>query len=50
MAATYRCALPLNGDTIVSSNGEFRIRPVTGENAVHGDLIFELKQRYKDDD
>ena len=43
-------AVPLNGDTVVSSNGEFRIRPATGENAEHGDLAFELKQRHKDDD
>lgn len=40
----------LDGETVESSNGEFRIRPATGENAVHGDLVFELKQRYKDED
>ena len=42
--------VPLDGETVESSNGEFSIRPATGENAVHGDLVFELKQRYKDDD
>ena len=42
--------VPLNGDTVISSNGEFRIRPAINENAMHGDLVFELKQRYKDDD
>lgn len=42
--------VPLNGDHVESTNGEFRVRPATGENAVHGDLVFELKQRYKDSD
>lgn len=42
--------VPLNGENVVSSNGEFRIQPATGENAVYGDLVFELKQLYKDDD
>lgn len=42
--------VPFNGDVAASDNGEFRVRPATSENAVHGDFIFELKQRYKDED
>jgi len=42
--------VPLNGDVVASSNGEFRIRPAIGDNAVHGDLILELKQRHRDHD
>lgn len=42
--------VPLKGDTVSSRNGEFRIRPAIGENAIHGDFVFELKQRHKDID
>lgn len=42
--------VPLRGDTVASHNGEFRVRPAIGENAVYGDFVFELKQRYKDPD
>lgn len=42
--------VPLDGNAVESRNGEFRIREAAGPNAVHGDLVFELKQRYKDDD
>ncbi|HZV97394.1 MAG TPA: arylamine N-acetyltransferase [Methylophilaceae bacterium] len=40
----------LKGNLVSSHNGEFRVRPAIGENAVHGDFVFELKQRYKDPD
>ncbi|AOH53472.1 arylamine N-acetyltransferase [Peribacillus muralis] len=39
--------VPLNGDTIISRNGEFRIKK---ENTEHGDHILELKLKYKDAD
>lgn len=42
--------VPLDGNAVISKNGEFRVRPAIGKNAVHGDFLFELKQRYKDDD
>lgn len=42
--------VPMSGEQVESSNGLFRIRPAIGENAVQGDFVFELKQRYKDDD
>jgi len=42
--------VPLNGDVVTSSNGEFRIRPAIGDNAIQGDLVLELKQRNRDHD
>jgi N-hydroxyarylamine O-acetyltransferase len=44
------CPVPLDGNAVISRNGEFRISPAIGKNAVHGDFVFELKQRYRDDD
>ncbi|WP_240417870.1 arylamine N-acetyltransferase family protein [Paenibacillus periandrae] len=37
--------LPLNGETISSMNGEFRVKPVESE---YGGYIFEYKLKYKD--
>jgi len=42
--------VPLKGDLVSSNNGEFRVRPAIGENAVLGDFVFELKQQHKDTD
>jgi N-hydroxyarylamine O-acetyltransferase len=39
--------VPLNGETVVSSNGEFRVDSVESE---HGDHILYMKLRYKDKD
>lgn len=39
--------VPLTGENVVSSNGEFRIRRVNSE---HGDFIFEMKLKHKDTD
>ncbi len=39
--------VPLSGETIVSNNGEFRIRKVNNE---HGDYILEMKLKHKDTD
>ncbi|MET1177177.1 arylamine N-acetyltransferase [Peribacillus simplex] len=39
--------VPLNGETVVSQNGEFRIKK---ESTDHGDHILELKLKHKDRD
>ncbi|MFD9626622.1 arylamine N-acetyltransferase family protein [Peribacillus muralis] len=39
--------VPLNGETVISPNGEFRIKKVNTE---HGNYILELKLKYKDPD
>ncbi|WP_057914897.1 arylamine N-acetyltransferase family protein [Peribacillus muralis] len=39
--------VPLNGETVISPNGEFRIKK---ENTEHGNYILELKLKYKDPD
>ena len=39
--------IPLNGEIVSSDNGEFRVKQ---ENSVHGDYIFFMKLKYKDDD
>ncbi|WP_285768395.1 arylamine N-acetyltransferase [Peribacillus sp. SI8-4] len=39
--------VPLNGETVTSQNGEFRI---TRESTEHGNYILELKLKYKDPD
>lgn len=44
------CPVPMNAEVVESSNGEFRITSAIEENAAHGNFVFELKQRYKDDD
>ncbi|MDF2679714.1 MAG: putative arylamine N-acetyltransferase [Brevibacillus sp.] len=37
--------VPLTGETVTSSNGEFRVKE---ENSVHGDYVLEMKLKYKD--
>ncbi|SFL07823.1 N-hydroxyarylamine O-acetyltransferase [Paenibacillus sp. 1_12] len=39
--------VPLNGETISSINGEFRVKALESD---HGDHIFEMKLKYKDTD
>ncbi|MET3321725.1 UNVERIFIED_ORG: N-hydroxyarylamine O-acetyltransferase [Peribacillus simplex] len=39
--------VPFNGETVISQNGEFRIKKECNE---HGDYIFELKLKHKDPD
>lgn len=39
--------VPLNGETVVSNNGEFRVDCVESE---HGDYIFSMKLKHKDKD
>lgn len=39
--------VPLNGDTIYSSNGQFRVKPVDHE---LGDYVFEMRLKHKDTD
>ncbi|MFJ7685630.1 arylamine N-acetyltransferase family protein [Peribacillus butanolivorans] len=39
--------VPFNGETVISQNGEFRIKKECNE---HGDFIFELKLKHKDPD
>lgn len=39
--------VPLNGEVVSSSNGEFRIRK---ENSEYGDYVFEMKLKHKDTD
>jgi N-hydroxyarylamine O-acetyltransferase len=39
--------VPLNGETVVSNNGEFRVECVDSE---HGDYIFYMKLKHKDKD
>lgn len=39
--------VPLSGETIISSNGEFRIKKVANR---HGDYVLELKLKHKDTD
>jgi N-hydroxyarylamine O-acetyltransferase len=40
-------AVPLNGGTITSNNGEFRVSKMKNE---HGDYILEMKLKHKDQD
>jgi N-hydroxyarylamine O-acetyltransferase len=42
--------VPLNGAPVESANGWFRVRTASDEHAIHGNLVFELKQRYQDSD
>ncbi|KQL46367.1 arylamine N-acetyltransferase [Brevibacillus choshinensis] len=37
--------VPLTGETVTSSNGEFRVKEV---NSDHGDYVLEMKLKYKD--
>ena len=39
--------VPLNGDIVISSNGEFRVEHVESE---HGDYIFYMKLKHRDED
>ncbi|MCH5585818.1 arylamine N-acetyltransferase [Shimazuella sp. AN120528] len=39
--------VPLSGEIVTSSNGQFRIKKNNGE---HGDYVFEMKLKYKDSD
>ncbi|CAG7654731.1 arylamine N-acetyltransferase [Paenibacillus allorhizosphaerae] len=39
--------VPLTGETVSSSNGQFRIRQ---EDSEHGDFVLEMKLKYKDTD
>ncbi|PZD97169.1 arylamine N-acetyltransferase [Paenibacillus sambharensis] len=42
--------VPMTGEPVESANGHFRVRPAEGEHAEHGDQLFEMKLRHKDDD
>lgn len=37
--------VPLNGETVISNHGEFRVRKVEG---IHGDHIIEMKLKHRD--
>lgn len=39
--------VPLNGETVASNNGEFRVKKMDSE---HGNYVFEMKLKHKDTD